>query len=1323
MPEKVQKQTKSKKSIKEAMEDEYQKVDPVAHVLLRPDTYVGSIEHDEREMWIHDSDSGKITLDKISFVPGFFKIFDEVLVNSRDHHVKDKTCKNIKVTINKKTGTITVWNDGNGIPIVKISVELEKDKPKVDMYVPELIFGHLLTGSNFNDDSRDDTVGGRNGYGAKLANIFSKSFIVETVYINKKDEIYKKFVQKHSENMSQKDVPTITDVKPDTKPYTKITYTPDLKRFGMDEFSEDVVNLLHKRVHDISACTGDKVSVYLNDSLIKIKKFDDFIGLHYDSELTPVTMKATELKPPTIVYEEVNERWKVGVVFDPDNGGNQVSFVNGIWTYNGGTHVEYIANQVTKKITEAIKKKNKTLNVKAQSIREHLTFFIDCIISGPAFNTQTKDTLTTKVANFGSKCELDVGFFGKLNKSGIVALVTELATQKANAGLNKSDGKKTSSVKGIPKLDDAHWAGTRRSKETRLILTEGDSAKAFAISGIKVVGRDRYGAFPLKGKLLNVRNASPVQIDKNEEFERIKKIMGLKQGVKYTDVGKLRYGGIIILTDQDVDGAHIKGLIINMLHNFWPELLQIENFIQTLNTPLVKVWKKSDADKKNPKIFYGLTEYEKWVENGVKTGDIIKWGKPKYYKGLGTSDEKEAREIFNEFDKRIISYVWEKYDTAGNIINAKNKANKKIDSLSEGSTRSKNKSKSASSDSNSNSNYSDNENLTINDFSKEMLTKSKSNFSIVKAFDEKQSDERKSWLNGWSKHNILEYNQQKVTYSEFIDKELIHFSNEDNIRSIPSVVDGFKPSLRKILYAGFKKKLNKEVKVAQFASYVAEHTAYKHGEKSMEEAIVGMAQRFPGSNNVYLFHPCGNFGFRRMGGEEHASSRYIFTYMDPITKKIFIANDECILKYQVDEGDVIEPEVYCPIIPMILVNGTKGVGTGWSTDIPPYNLMEVCKNILRKMDGKEMIKMHPFYDGFNGNVVEISTGKYRITGKFEILSYNTVKITEIPIKGFYWKSANYEEFLNTLVDDGKEKSKTKKLTSVKPDCGNNEISFTVEFKEEELQNLIKKSDNEYEEVAKYLKLVANISTTNMWLFNSKNIITHYENPFEIMEEFYEYRLNMYHERKKYHLRFLNNELEILKQKVRYIQDNIADKIHVKNKKMTELIEQLKKRSYPKLHIKLDAIDLPNSDDHNDDKEDNEEDNEEDNVKSKQSINIKSYKYLTDMKLTSLTTDKIEELNKKYAEKQKEYEDYNSTTEIELWRRELKELMEYYPQWIEKRRIEEEDDNSAKIGKDGKLLSKPKRKVTKPIKSSSSKHVDDSDDERPKKIVKKSVKTN
>ena len=506
-------------------EETYKKKSLHDHILTMPDTYIGSIETDQKDLWIFDEEENRIIKKTINYVPGFYKIFDEIIVNARDHTIRDKTCKNIKIYINKTTNEITVYNDGNGIP-VKIHNEY-------NVYIPELIFGHLLTSSNY--DQKGKIVGGKNGYGAKCTNIYSTSFKIETVDSNEK----KKYYQEFSNNMKDKSEPKIEKTK--ELPYTKITYKPDYIKFGMKGLTTDIIGLLQKRAYDLTVCT-EGINIYSNDIKLKCDCFEDYIKMYYKTV-------------PNIVYKKINSRWKVGVIYDNESGFNQISFVNGIWTYHGGTHITHIINQLSAGIIDHIKQKYKNLKIKSTQIKDNITLFVDCVIEDPSFSSQTKEFLTTKTTNYGNhedaKCVLLPEFITTVLKTGIVDELVNYAQFKELEQLKKTDGKKKESVKNIIKLSDALQAGTRNSKDTRLFLTEGDSAKNFALRGLEIIGREYYGVFPLKGKLLNIRNATISQIKNNEEFANIKKILGLKQGEVYDDISKLRYGGIIILADQD----------------------------------------------------------------------------------------------------------------------------------------------------------------------------------------------------------------------------------------------------------------------------------------------------------------------------------------------------------------------------------------------------------------------------------------------------------------------------------------------------------------------------------------------------------------------------------------------------------------------------------------------------------------------------------------------------------------------------------------------------------------------------------------------------
>lgn len=485
---------------KKTIEETYTKKTQLEHILLRPDTYIGSVEKQTQQVWVLDADTKQLVNRNCSFVPGLYKIFDEIIVNAADNKQRDQSMSRIEVTINPDENFIRVWNNGNGIPIAM--------HQEHQIYVPELIFGHLLTGSNF-DDNEAKTTGGRNGYGAKLANIFSREFVVETADRSRG----LKFKQVYKDNMGSRTTPTIE--KFSGTDFTSITFYPDLKRFKMEYMDEDIVSLLSKRVYDIAAtnsAAGGKLNVFLNGVRVETRSFEQYIS------------NCAGLEAPC-AFERINDRWEVGVSVS-DGTFQQVSFVNSIATIKGGTHVNYITDQITAKLAGIVKKRNKGQEVKPGQIKNHLAVFVSALVVNPAFDSQTKENLTTKTSAFGSTCVLPEKFLKNIEKSSIIDHVLNWAKFKQTAELKKKGGSKKSKLVGITKLDDANNAGTSKSRDCTLILTEGDSAKALAISGLGVVGRDYYGVFPLKGKLLNVREASHAQIMKNEEIQNIAKILG-----------------------------------------------------------------------------------------------------------------------------------------------------------------------------------------------------------------------------------------------------------------------------------------------------------------------------------------------------------------------------------------------------------------------------------------------------------------------------------------------------------------------------------------------------------------------------------------------------------------------------------------------------------------------------------------------------------------------------------------------------------------------------------------------------------------------------
>ena len=1045
-------------------------MNPREHVLARPGMYIGSTERDKVSALVLNDSKTSMEKKEVDYIPGLFKIFDEILVNVLDHMVrlkqanensnaKVKQVKQVKeVKVWVTSTAITIYNDGEGIDVCKHDI--------YKVYVPELIFGNMLTSTNY-DDNEERVIGGQNGIGAKACNIYSKMFSIETVD-SKRKLLYK---QTFTENMSIVGDPIIE--KYTKYPYTKITFEPDFNRFGVQSLSEDMMNLYSKRVFDMNAICISKLKLYLNDTLLENSTIDKYIDMY-------IGVKSDH---PRVLDTISNERWQIGSSYS-DDGFQQVSFVNGISTIRGGKHVDYITNQITKKLCDLISKRKKIV-VKPQHIKDYLFVFVNCIIVNPTFDSQSKETLTTPVSKFGSKFDVDDKFVDKLYKTGIVDKAISMSTMNDDKNAKKTDGKKRSTLRGIPKLDDANWAGTSKSNECVLILTEGDSAKTMAISGLSEVGRNKYGVFPLRGKVMNVKDTNVKKINENEEINAIKKIMGLESNKTYTDISELRYGKIMIMTDSDVDGSHIKGLLFNLFHSMWPSLIKKDDFITSMLTPIVKA-----ILGKKMVSFYNLTDYEDWKEenNDGKGWEI------KYYKGLGTSTNREAKEYFKN-----MKYVSYSYD------------------------------------------------------------EEKTNESIDKAFNKKRADDRKSWIGNYDRKSILDSNTKNVEYSEFIDKELINFSVYNLERSIPSVCDGLKKSVRKIMYCCFKRKLHKEIKVAQLAGYVSEHGAYHHGEVSLQEAIVGLAQDFVGSNNINLLSPNGQFGTRIQGGKDSASSRYIHTELNtPIIYNLFHPDDMHILNYNNEDGMKIEPDYYVPILPLILINGSTGIGTGFSTNIPCYNPLELIKNIkLMLMDDTisqtDLPPLTPWYRGHTGKIENgISYGVYKRKDKTKI------EVTELPV-------CVWTEDFKTHLEDYIDKH-PKILKDYESHYTESTVNFILIFTSSEIVDGLLTYDHE-KKCTKFendFKMMNSrpLNTSNMHLYNSMGQIQKYSDPNEILIDFYRKRLDMYYKRKQYIIDALNQEMLFMSAKIKFILGVINQEIKVMNVKRDVIEAYLVENEFP-----------------------------------------------------------------------------------------------------------------------------------------------------------------
>jgi DNA topoisomerase-2 len=1127
----------------------YNKMDPLVHILHRPDTYVGSTRQRYLEDYVSDAGNNfSITKKYISYSPAILRIFIEPLSNAIDNvsrSQKTKTpCTAIKVNINKETGETSVWNDGDFI-------EIEIDEVE-KCYNHTLIFGQLLTSSNYDDEEERYNISGRNGLGVKLCNVFSSQFTVKGL-----DPINKKtLVQEWKNNMTVVEDPVVEKTKI-KKSYTEISWTPDFKQFDMEGYTQDIIDLYCRYVVDAAMLTN--VNVYFNDVLIHSKNVKDYSKLY------------STVDEKDVLY--INNK-NAQIIITPSSQFQAISFINGVYTSMGGTHVDAWTEAAFRPLVKKLSTpKGVTFNI--GDIKKFFRIFVVCQVVNPEFESQSKHRLESPVTATLKKTHLDT-----ILKWSVI---DDIRRSKEMVVLKKLERKKKNFVK-IDGLDPANNEGGKLGSECTLILVEGLAAKTYAVKGIEVgafgkSGRDWFGIYALRGKVLNVRNAQAASIAKNKVVADVIKALGAVLGSDYTSdqlFNTLRYGRILIITDADVDGIHISGLLQNMIHTLFPSLLNREEaFIASMQTPIVRVF--LPGGRKNELLFYDEREYQKYVNNYNKKypGKAID---KKYYKGLGSSSDQDIADTFGQ-----------------KMIKFQNDEN--------------------------------------------------TSFNMNKIFHTKQSDARKTWLENYNIDNIvLSWDGGKqetvdMDISDFLNTEMIKFSINDCKRSIPGLMDGLKESHRKTLYACFLRNLKytgKSLKIAQLAGYVAEHTAYHHGEQNLYDTITRMANSYPGSNNIPLLYRDGQFGTRLSGGKDAANARYIFTKLDGLTRLLFRQEDDVLLDRVIDDGDVVEPTFYVPILPTILINGcTVGIGTGWSSNVPCYNPLDLVNSVKEWLDhdGKVLIEedgttisllseISPWYRGHTGDIEKSGNLRYTSWGNV-VEDKKTKVVNELPIG--LWTDT-FKDFLEGLQEE-------KVIKKVKNYSTPKNVQFVIT---EEPDGILCNKHT--------LKLHKYIYTSNMVLFDETGHIKKYDNVEQIIDSFCKVRLSYYIKRKAHMLKQLQHDITFLGNKKRFLGEVMSGDIKLfddsgktrKSRKTVDLFNDLESRGYDK-----------------NTKEEKDDDDEEKGA----------YNYLLSMQFRSITEEKIDKLKNDIESKIKTRNSLSKRTEKDLWISDLDEFEKGYEKWL------------------------------------------------------------
>ena len=1208
-------------------------------ILHRPDTYIGNVLKARMNSLLWVSKNGKIVKNlveverKIRGVDkkvleeegplvseGFIRTIIEMISNMIDNIWRSKeygiTAKTIKINIDRKTGRITTWNDGKSL-----SHGINK---KIKERNITLICSRLLTSTNY-DDTQKKKTSGKNGYGMKLTNIFSTEFSVESynpeAKDNDEDKTFKKqlFKQTWKNNMYVKSPPEISLLKsppslPNGSGYTSFSWVPDFKKFGMNGFDNDSISVIEKYIMDTAMIVSKyNVKTFYNDTELKINSLTDYARLYNDYKYIGEDMKESDDENSESDEEDEekgNNEEEIHiftssesrVVIIPFHEHVCMSFVNGILTTEGGVHVDKWVEDIFRPIVNKVngvkikkeenkkkktkeeaekekknkeKKKKETYQIDIKTVKNHFAVFIDTEIDNPVFRGQNKTFLGGKLDGTPIVTKVKVTDINKIMKWSVIEDIKRDIEMKEMGDLKSKKG----FVK-IPGYDSAN--NSKKPSKRRgcvLCISEGLSAKTYVVSGMKV------GLLNIDDELVQGRDwigALPIKGKFiNPRGKSMKTVSKNKEVLALINCLGLEPDTNYTIEDNFSKlkygrlcvfaDADKDGIhIIGLLYNFFNRL-----FPSLLKVPGFFTFNRSPIMKVSHKgikeTFYYLDQARKFIEKyNVSKKNV------KYYKGLGTS---RSSDIETDFGKRLAEIT---YSSTTDTL---------VDNL----------------------------------------------------FNPKKSSYRKDWIQSFDESKTITLTDfedgeiEMVEYDDFANKELILFSIEDCKRSIPNLFDGLKESQRKILYSIFKKKLTytkESLKVAQLSGYTAEHTLYEHGEDNLIDTIRRMAVRYPGSNNIPLLFNDGQFGSRLENGDDGSSGRYIFTKPEMYTRYIFPEEDDEYLPNIEHDGDIIEKHNYIGVIPMILINGSSGIGTGFSSTVPQYNPTDIISwvrnwiekdGLVYKEDDNgniiyETPSLIPYYRNFKG-VVKTEGFKTTTYGVLEDLGKHKFKVSELPIGKNSMSISKFEDKLKDLFE--------KKIIK---DYDNKGDEKNIDF-------IITEDPDGLKMSIENLGLVDYIHTSNMVLFKDENTLKKYETVEEIINEFCLERMNLYKKRREGNIKKMMEELKYKNNKIRFITEVNSeddDKLVLKGRDETEIDKDMKDRGY--------------------DKKSNEKGEEDDDGKA-------NYNYLLSQKISSLTKNKIDILQKEKEKVENEISFLKSKTPADIWKSELNSFEKKLEEWL------------------------------------------------------------
>lgn len=1107
-------------------------------------------------------DNAKIfELRELKYPPALMKIIDEVMVNAIDHHTHyPKLVTEIKVNITDE-GRIIIRNNGPGIPVE----ETENINGK-KMYLPQLIASEFLAGDNL-DDAGTNVKGGTNGIGLKLAGAFSTELQLKTA----DTESGKLYIQKFLEGLTVIEEPMITNLAKTTKPYTEISFTPKYRdefKLNISTFRDTLIKLMETRSWEAAAYT--KAKVYFNDTKIPIKSFEEFCQMFSENEVYTTTFEQPNGKHP----------WEVCIAVS-DGKERNMSIVNGVCMPKGGTHITALQNKIVAAFKESIEKQIKKSGIKFNKnyIINNLFIFMKGEIPSPAFLSQTKEAISDPVEKFVDYDTTPSAWkkIWDVIEPAVMAtfLRKQLGEVKSRANRGKIDA---------PKYKEAKYCrNAKKCHECSLIVTEGDSATATANKGLNAKASpsfnyDYFGTYGIQGVMVNglkesielksskrkgkgksvddAENDVPkpkpkkrgetkedkeakeekkstekttekkkVPVPKaaddmylakrlpnkkllsNERIASLIKVLGLDFNKSYgfgtlgdKEFKTLRYGAVIGLTDQDLDGFNIFGLLASFFMTYWPGLIK-RGFLRRINTPVIRAYPKNK--KEYVKEFYSEKEARAWTqefgEDKVKSKYTFS-----YYKGLGSHDQayKEVTQMFKKIDTKICTYEFDE------------------------------------------------------DALKSMY--------IYYGPDTKP---RKVALAKPATREPVE--SLSIPISQHFEIDSNAYQRDNIVRKLLNVYDGFVASRRKVFFTA-RKNGHKKIKVAGLAGLTVSEANYHHGEQSIEQTIVRMAQKDPMARNLPLLQPLGEFGSRSKGYKDFAASRYIHTMINwRLADKLFRREDEFLLDYTVDDGHRYEPMFYVPVIPYVLCETNELPATGWAISVHARDLKAIFKNVRALIDGKiaKCSKLPMWNHRFKGTVKKYKNRDYHV-GCYEYNeAENYVHITELP-PGMY--SDGYLKGSDSDKIKKKDTEKKKGILSKKDLIDDYEDDTT----EESVNIKLYLKPGAYESITaddsgygndvfdcfeEYFELKEPIYD-RINLINDKGEVVEYKSYSAVLDDWYVFRKNLYAVRIEREIILVDMELKMLKNMQKFSREH--DKYKITNKTPDEdVLEILKSNKY------------------------------------------------------------------------------------------------------------------------------------------------------------------